>query len=319
MTFANPLYLLLLLIVPILVYYVLYYRRDYFTSLRHPGVAHMKQRLHGTGPLGQRLALILKIAALGLFIIALARPQQGFSDEEQEFSIRDIMIAVDCSGSMEEKDFYPNRLAAAKENIKEFIQGRETDRIGLVLFGADTFLQCPLTLDHTILFENIKSINFGIVDKNGTAIGDGLAKSLNRLKHSKAKSKVIILLTDGVNNSGRVSPLIATSIAQALGVRVYTIGIGTAQQMTFFGPQQGDFDEELLRTIARRTGGKYYHAERSDRLEKIFHEIEGLEATVILEKKYVWYKEHFSSMVILALMVLGLALLCDYVIFRKIP
>ncbi len=268
----------------------------------------------GFKPYLVHLLFALRILALSALIVALARPQSSSSWQDVKTEGIDIVIAMDISGSMLARDFEPDRLEASKEVASEFIQSRPNDRIGLVVYSGESFTQCPLTTDHDKLINLFEELQNGMI-KDGTAIGMGLANAVNRLKESDAKSKVIILLTDGENNVGSIPPLTAAEIAATFGVKVYTIGVGTKGQAPMpvsdmFGRRRYqmmdvDIDEETLEEIADLTGGKYFRATDNESLASIYAEIDQMEKTVIEETQYEKkYEEYFP----LALLALGLLL-----------
>ncbi|GAB5538414.1 MAG: VWA domain-containing protein [Salibacteraceae bacterium] len=306
--FANPEFLYALIILPaIIAWYVLSFRK------KHPSLSYS-----GTGFLthtGLKTKLIhvpfsLRILAIGTLIVALSRPQSATSWQDVTTEGIDIVIALDVSGSMLARDFKPDRLEAAKEVGVEFIQSRPTDRIGLVVYAGESFSQCPLTTDHDKLVNLFEGIKHGMIE-DGTAIGMGLANAVNRLKESDAKSKVIILLTDGENTAGSIPPVTAAEIAATFGVKVYTIGVGTIGQAPYpakdmFGRtvmQMYDvkIDEETLQQIAEITNGKYFRATDKDKLQEIYNEIDQLEKTIIEETQYEKKNEEFLPLTLLAL------------------
>lgn len=268
----------------------------------------------------RRLPDYLRYAALALLIIAIARPQTHFSRDEKSIEGIDIVFALDVSTSMLAEDFRPNRLEAAKEVTQQFIEARKSDNMGIVVFAGEAYTKCPSTIDHNILLELLSSISSGEID-DGTAIGDGLATAINRVKDAKTKSKVIILVTDGVNNMGAIDPLTAASIAKEYGIRVYTIGIGKMgyapyPYQTPFGKQYQNIevkiDEALLQDIAKTTGGKYYRSTKGSSLKTIFDEIDKMEKSKI---DVAYYKE--STDVGQRLIPFVLLLLCLEVLLRK--
>ena len=243
----------------------------------------------------------LRLLALALFIVAVARPQTFATGENVYTEGIDVAMLLDISGSMLAEDFKPNRLEAAKNEIDKFIQGRTTDKIGLVVFARESFTQCPLTIDYSVLRNLLKDIQSGMID-DGTAIGTAIANGVNRLKDSKAKSKVIILLTDGVNNSGEIDPITAAQIAQKFGIRIYAIGVGTKGQAPYpFQTPLGvryqmvpvEIDEATLTQIAEITDGKYFRATDNQRLDEIYKEIDQLEKTRVEITSYRQAKELF--------------------------
>jgi len=325
--FANPEYFFLLLLIPLIIFWHWRRERQRFLELRMPttGVFDMvpktwRQRL-------RHLPLVLRVVALLLIAIALARPQSTSEGERVTTEGIDIVLAMDISGSMLAEDFRPNRIEAAKSVAQEFIAGRPNDRIGLVVFAGESFTQCPLTIDHDVLRNLLQEIRSGMIE-DGTAIGMGLATSVSRLKDSNAKSKVIILLTDGVNNRGFIDPLTAAGIAQEFGIRVYTIGVGTIGMAPYpvqtpFGRQYQnvpvEIDEQLLQKIADMTGGIYFRATDSRKLRAIYNEIDQLEKTKIEVTQFRRTKEEFYPLAMVAGVLLFLEILGGQTILRKIP
>jgi len=270
---------------------------------------------------------VLRLITITMLVIILARPQSENSWENSTTKGIDIVIALDISSSMIAEDFKPNRIEAAKDVAIQFINGRPTDRIGLVIFAAESFTQCPLTTDHAVLINLFKDIKSGMVE-DGTAIGLGLATAINRLKESNAISKTIILLTDGVNNTGEIAPLTAAEIAKTFGIRVYTIGIGTMGTAPYpvqtpFGVQYQsmpvEIDEVLLRQIAQMTNGKYYRATGNQKLHEIYGEIDKLEKSKIEVKKYSKKQEKFLIFAVLAAISLLLEILLKNTVLKNIP
>jgi len=282
--------------------------------------------------LSQRL-VYLRFLAMALLIFALARPQSPVADSKIHSEGVDIVLALDCSTSMLAEDFKlggqrQNRVEVVKNVVKDFIIGRKNDRIAIVVFASRAYTVCPLTLDYGWLLDNLKRVKTGLVE-DGTAIGSGIATSLNRLRDSKAKSKVVILLTDGRNNTGKISPLTAAEAAKALRIKVYTIGAGSKGPVPypvkdFFGNTvyqsvQIDIDEDTLMQIADMTKAKYFRATDTESLRKIYKEIDALEKTDIEEKGYLEYNELFSLFLILALIGLILDIVLSHTLLRKIP
>lgn len=270
---------------------------------------------------------VLRVLALICVIVALARPQASNSWRTQNTEGIDIMMALDISGTMLAEDLRPSRLEAAKAVASEFILSRPTDNIGLVLFAHESFTQCPLTIDHAVLINLFNSVKFGMIE-DGTAIGLGLANAVNRIKDSKAKSKVIILLTDGSNNCGDIAPITAAEIAKTFGIRVYTIGVGTSGLInipvqTPFGIQyqqaQSEFDAKSLKDIAGLTGGKYYNATDNLKLRQIYQDIDKLEKTKINVQQYSKKEEQFYVFAMLAILFLTAEIILRNTVFRKIP
>ncbi len=271
----------------------------------------------------------LRLIALGLLITALARPRTvDVSTKTKTTRGIDIVMSIDVSASMLAKDLLPNRLEALKEVAADFIDGRPNDRIGLVEYAGEAYTKTPITSDKSIVQRSLRDIKYNTIIEGGTAIGMGLATSVNRLKDSRAKSKVIILLTDGVNNSGFIDPKIASELAVEYGIKVYTIGLGTNGMAlspiainpngTFrYGRQQVEIDEDLLNEIAEVTGGKYFRATNNKKLAEIYDEINKLEKTEIEEKKYYNYDEKYRSLVLFAGLLLLIELLLRNTIFRS--
>ncbi len=277
----------------------------------------------------ERIVPILRTAVFLLFITALARPQSVTSERDFETNGIDIVIALDISGSMLAEDFQPaNRLEVAKQEASKFIQGRQNDRIGLVVFARKAFTQCPLTLDYDILTRLLQEIKIGMIS-DGTAIGMGLATSVNRLRDSKGKSKVIILITDGDNNAGNIDPVTAAELAKTFGVKVYTIGVGRGGLVPFpyedplFGKRyvqtEIKIDEMILKRIADITGGLYFRARDSHSLGEIYSRINQLEKTETKIKVYRSYDELFYYLLIPALILLILEVFLSQIIFQKVP
>jgi Ca-activated chloride channel homolog len=273
------------------------------------------------------LTYIFRLLAIGLLIVALARPQSSSSRQDVTIEGIDIVIALDISGSMLAMDLKPDRLEAAKEIAAEFISGRPDDRFGLVIFSGETFTQAPLTTDHTVVKNLFKDIKSGMIE-DGTAIGDGLATSVSRLKDSKAVSKVVILLTDGVNNMGSVDPLTAAEIAKMYGIRVYTVGVGTTGTAPFpvrtpFGMQtqyvEVTIDEELLQQVSEMTNGRYFRATSNQKLRDVYREIDQLEKSKIDVTEFTRRKEEFFPFALLALILLTLEIFLRNTVFKTIP
>jgi Ca-activated chloride channel family protein len=273
------------------------------------------------------LVPILQLASLALMIIGLARLQKVNIQEYIETEGIDIVISMDISGSMLAEDFKPNRLEAAKETAKNFIKDRVGDRVGLVIFSGESFTQCPITIDHNVVRQQIDLITNGMLE-DGTAIGMGLATGVDRLKDAKGKSKILILLTDGVNNTGKIDPSIALELAKAYDVKVYTIGIGTMGKALFpvqtpLGVKKElvevEIDEPLLKQIAEETGGKYFRATDNNKLSKIYEQIDRLEKSKVELQVYAEHKDMFQYFIILSLACILLATILQFTIFKKLP
>lgn len=277
----------------------------------------------------RHLLFALRLIALGLLITALARPRTvDVSTKSKTTRGIDIVMAIDVSASMLAKDLRPNRLEALKEVAADFIDGRPNDRIGLVEYAGEAYTKTPITSDKSIIQRSLRDIKYNTIIQSGTAIGMGLATSVNRLKDSRAKSKVIILLTDGVNNSGFIDPKIASELAVEYGIKVYTIGLGTNGMALSpiainpngsfrYGRQQVEIDEKLLNEIAEVTGGKYFRATNNKKLAEIYKEINKLEKTEVEEKKYYNYEEKYRPLVLFAGLLLLIELLLRNTIFRS--
>jgi Ca-activated chloride channel family protein len=326
-TFANKGFLFLLLLIPALSAWY-YFRQKYRESdVRFSSLTPFSEVSSTRKERARHLPFILRMAALTLLIFALARPQSTSHGENVYREGIDIVLALDISGSMLAEDFHPNRIEAAKAVAQEFINGRTNDRIGLVIFSSESFTQCPLTVDYGVLKNLLKPVKPGMIE-DGTAIGLGIANAVNRLKDSKSKSKVIILLTDGVNNRGEIDPTTAAQIAASYGIRVYTVGMGTIGEAPYpaqtpFGIRYQmmpvDLDENALTKIAEITDGKYFRATDNATLEKIYKEIDRLEKTRIEVRSYRRFTELFYSYVGLALFLLMVDVGISKTWLRKLP
>jgi Ca-activated chloride channel family protein len=327
-SFHNPnlLYLLLVLL-PMIAYYV-WRQSAYHASIRLSTVKGFAKVSNSYKYYLRHLPAVLRILGISVLILALARPQSTDNWSNTSTEGIDIVIALDISGSMLAEDFKPNRLEAAKEDAIRFISGRPNDRIGLVVFSGESFTQCPLTTDHAVLINLINDVKQGMIE-DGTAIGLGLANAVSRLKESKAISKVIILMTDGVNNQGEVPPLTAAEIAKTFGIRAYTIGVGSMGKAPYpvtdmFGRkryQQMDveIDEDVLSQIAHMTDGKYFRAVDNKRLEEVYNEIDKLEKSKIEVKEYSQKNEEYLPLIVLAGFILLLEVILRNTILRNVP
>ncbi len=327
-TFANPWYFVLLLMLPAVGYYHFRRQKRYYPSLRIPSIEAARKQVSWKAKL-QPMMAFLRTLSYAALVLALARPQKTLTTENIRGEGIDIFMAIDLSSSMLAQDFKPDRIEACKRVAIEFVDKRPHDRLGLAVFSGEAFTQCPLTSDHFVIKEFLAGLRCGVLE-DGTAIGMGLATAVNRIKDSAAKSKVIILLTDGVNNAGYVKPLTAAEIAQEFGVKVYTIGVGTqGQALTpisrrsdgkyIFGYSQVEIDEDLLRQIAEMTGGKYFRATNAAALEKIYDEIDRLEKTEVEITSIKRYSEEFYRFVWLAMFFLLVELTLRYTVLRSIP
>ncbi len=325
--FANPDLLWILALIPLIIVYYILKDSKSKASLQLSTLSGLSMIKANWKVYFRHFSFILRIIALALLVIALARPQSSSSWENVSTEGIDIMLALDISSSMLAEDFKPNRLEASKEVAMEFISGRSDDRMGLVVFSGESFTQCPLTTDHAVLLNLFQDIQSGMID-DGTAIGLGLANSISRLKESSAKSKVVILLTDGVNNQGEIAPLTAAEIAKTFGIRVYTIGVGSLGNApypfkTAFGVQYQNvpvkIDEDVLREIASLTDGKYFRATNNEKLREIYSEINALEKTKIEVREVSTKTEEFFLFAFLALILIFLELLLRTTILRTNP
>ncbi|MGE5682462.1 MAG: vWA domain-containing protein [Bacillota bacterium] len=326
-TFAYPWVLYGLIIIPLMALWYWKFGRNRSAAIRYSSLGIFKGFAPTLKERLRHLPIGLRLFALGFFIIALARPQSYTSGENIYTQGIDIAMVLDISGSMLAEDFKPNRIGAAKHVIDDFIQGRTSDRIGLVIFSYESFTQCPLTIDYQVLRGLLKEVKSGMI-QDGTAIGTALANGVNRLKDSKSTSKVIILLTDGVNNAGEIDPLTAAQIAKSFGIRVYTIGVGTIGEAPYpfqtpFGIRYQnmpvEIDEGLLRKIAGMTNGRYFRATNNKKLEDIYQEIDRLEKTKIEVTSYRNAKELFYPWLGVGLIILLLELWLSRTVFKKIP
>ena len=328
-TFANKELLWLLLIIPVIIVWYIWKNKTYHAELKISSMIGLNVRPSLKQYLRHSLT-VLRILAIALLIVVLARPQSSSSWKDVKTEGIDIVMSLDISFSMLAKDFKPNRLEAAKEVAQDFIDSRPNDRIGLVIFSGESFTQCPLTTDHAVIKNLFGNIKIGMLS-GGTAIGNGLATAITRVKDSKAKSKVVILLTDGVNNQGSVAPLTAAEIAKAFGIRVYTIGVGTTGKaltptgVTYpdgsleYAYADVDVDEKSLGEIASMTGGKYFRATDNEKLKDIYKEIDRLEKTIFEEKNFTNKAEHFLPFAIAAALLLLLEFLLKNTTFKSIP
>lgn len=328
MLLANPGYLwLFLLFIPLIAWYV-YKQRSLYASMELSTVSSFARAPRSLLASLRHILFILQLGAIGCVIIVLARPQTRDSWNTSSVEGTDIVLAMDISTSMLARDFKPDRFEAAKEVASKFVAGREGDNIGVVIFAAESFTAIPMTTDRSMIANYIGDIKMGML-QDGTAIGDGLATSINRIKEGKAKSKSIILLTDGSNNTGNVAPVTAAEIAKQLGIKVYTIGIGTNGTAPY--PQENMFgrieyvnlpvviDEATLKTIAETTGGKYFRATGNNVLKDIFAEIDRLEKTKMDLRNFTSTEDDYLPWAIAALSLFGLAVVLRYTVFRTIP
>ncbi|MGM0550239.1 MAG: vWA domain-containing protein [Bacteroidota bacterium] len=327
MTFANPDFLFLLLIIIPLIGWYWWRQRRLYATLQISTIQPFRNLSLSYKQVLRHVLFALRMVAVSLFIIALARPQSSDAWEDSSTEGIDIVMALDLSSSMLARDFEPNRLDASKNLAMEFITGRPNDRIGLVVFAGESFTQCPLTTDHAVVLNLFKDLKSGLVE-DGTAIGMGLATSVSRLKDSKATSKVIILLTDGVNNAGEISPMTAAEIAQTFNIRIYTIGVGSMGTAPYpvqtpFGLRyqnmKVEIDEDVLQQVAESTGGSYFRATDNNKLREIYARIDEMEKSKMEVKKYRKKNEEFIPFLLLALGILLIEVLTRYTVLRSIP
>lgn len=326
-SFAWPWAFGLLALLPILI--LEYYRRN-----KRSQASMMITTTHFIGDVKnyktylRNVPFWLRIASLTFFIIALARPQRKFEEQQTEGEGIDIILCFDISGSMTEKDFEPNRLEASKQVASQFVKNRAGDRIGVVIFSRQSFTLCPITADHNAVLSQIANIQSGYLQDEGTAIGSGLATSVDRLRVSKSKSKIIILLTDGVDFGGEIPPDIAKDMARLYKIRVYTIGVGSEREVeevvdSPLGPvrqkKKLEYNEALLQQLATSTGGQYFHALDRAALEKIYASIDQLEKSKIEVKTYPRYNDKFALFLAAGLILLFIEILLRYTVFRKFP
>ena len=325
-TFGQPRFFYLLVIIPILII------ARIFNGNRQSSVFNVST-LKGINNISSwknifhQLPYVSRLLAIICIIIALAEPQTKNDQQQTEGEGVDIILCIDVSGSMTAQDFSPNRMEAAKKVASDFVDRRITDRIGIVIFSGESFTQCPLTTDHAVLKMQIEQIHNGLLE-DGTAIGSGLATGVDRLRGSNAKSKVIILLTDGVNNGGLIDPATAKEIAKTFKIKVYTVGVGTEG----FAPtpvntpmgivmrnEKVEIDEKLLKNIADETGGKYFRAKDNESLNSIYREIDNLEKSKVEITVYHRFTDKFYPFVFAAMILIFLEILMKYTVFKKFP
>jgi Ca-activated chloride channel family protein len=323
MSFAHPYLLLLLLLLPLAAW--LKGRRGSTPAFLYSSVKLVEGLTKARRSHAGAFLAALRWLILAVFIVALAQPRSSKSTTEVKASGIDIVCALDLSGSMNTPDYIVkghqvNRINMARPVLKQFIEGRPNDRIGLVVFAAEAFIAAPMTLDHGYLLETVDRIGIGTINSDATAIGDGITTALNRLRELKSKSRIIVLMTDGANNSGKIDPFTATHAAQALGVKIYTIGLGNREIVQQMGLPPGYLpDEDTLRQISEMTGGRYYRADNSEKFQKIYAEIDKLEKTEAVINKYTEYKELFRWFVAGGLALLLIELVLGQTVFRRLP
>ncbi len=324
---AQPWFLLLLLILPVLTVHYIYKQKNSTPDIGYSSSSGIEKISPTIRQRLIHLPFIMRMLLIALLIFIIARPQTSLDKSDIKVEGIDILISLDISGSMLAEDFKPNRLEASKEVAMQFIDGRPDDRIGLVIFSAESFMQCPLTVDHTVLKSFFSQVKSGMLT-DGTALGDGLGLSIYHIKKSKAVSKVIILLTDGINNTGSLDPMTAAEIAKKFGVRVYTIGVGSLGKAPYpfqtpFGIQYQSIDvqidEALLKNVAETTGGKYFRATNKKKLEDIYNEINKLEKSKIDVTRFQNKKDEYFGFILAALCLLTAEIILRLTVFKKIP
>ena len=326
--FAYPAFFYALALIPLMLAWYLWMGRKATAPMKLPGFENLDDRMSSSRVWLRHMLVLLRIAVVSLIIVVLARPQSSNQWEQVTTEGIDIVLCMDVSGSMRAMDFRPNRLEASKNVGIEFVNARQDDRFGLVVFAGESFTQCPMTTDRAVVVNFLKEVDFGVIE-DGTAIGMGLATAVNRIKESKAKSKVIILLTDGVNNRGDVGPVTAAELATGYGIRVYTIGVGSkgtapipVQDMfgrTVTRDMPVEIDEDVLQKIAETTGGTYFRATDNNKLREIYQEIDQLEKTRLDVKHFSKNKEEYFPFLLAAMLMLLLEVGLRYTIFRTIP
>ncbi len=324
MEFLHPQYLfLLLLLIPLIAWYILKLRKTQATFMLSTKAAFERNNVATVRVYMRHFPFLLRLAAIALLIIVIARPQSVNTSDVSNSEGIDIVMALDVSGTMLAQDFVPTRLEAAKKVAAEFINDRPNDKIGLVIFAGESFTQCPLTTDHRILLNLLNEVKYGLI-ADGTAIGLGLANSVNRLKDSDSQSRVVILLTDGSNNSGQIAPLTAAELAASYGIRVYTVGVGSQGMATArIGNQVQqiavDIDERTLTEIAGLTNGKYFRATDNTSLKEIYDEIDNMEKYHISVNTVTKRKELYFPYALVAFCLVGLELVLRRTWLRSIP
>ncbi len=328
-TFADKQFFWLFLLLPVMIAWYLFKLKKQEAEFNFSSFQNLGTITTSYKAVLRHVIFAFRLFAISLLILVLARPQSRSSWKDVKTEGIDIVLAIDVSYSMLAKDFKPNRLEAAKEVAKEFIDSRPNDRIGLVIFGGEAFTQCPLTTDHTVIKNLFADIAAGSVGQ-GTAIGLGLADAVSRVKESKAKSKIVILLSDGVNNVGEIAPLTAADIAKTFGVRVYTVGVGTKGKaltpISMFpnGQMEYDYvdvdiDEATMTKIAEETGGKYFRATDNESLRNVYKDIDKLEKSIISEKSFSNKAEHFLPFALLAALFLLVEFVIKKTVIRSLP
>lgn len=325
--FASPYFFLLLGIVPVMIFWYIRKERTRHTALQLPTLECFRSAPRTWRQRLRHLLFVLRVLAIIAVVAACARPQTTSRGEKVTTEGIDIVMATDISGSMLAEDFHPNRMEAAKKVALEFVEGRANDRIALVVFAGESFTQCPLTIDHEVVKNLLQEVRSGMLE-DGTAIGMGLATAVSRLKDSKAKGRVIILLTDGVNNRGAIDPITAAGIAHSFGIRVYTVGVGSRGMAPYpvqtpvgirYQNMPVEIDEDSLKKVASETDGKYFRATDEEKLTSIYKEIDQLEKAKIEVMEFRHHKEEFYSYAAAGALFLLLEMLLSQTLFRKLP
>ena len=326
---ATVIFILGAFLIALMIYFHVRKKRFKSAAIKYSDIRIVKRAARSSRQKYRSVLIVLRLLAIAFFIVAFARPRSGTEYKETTSEGVDIVLALDVSSSMQAEDFKPNnRLFVAKEEIKKFISRRLNDRIGLVVFARYSFTQCPLTTDYSVLLNFVDMVDFGIVE-DGTAIGMSIANAVNRLRESEAKSKIIILLTDGDNNAGEIDPLTAANLAEAMDIKIYTIGAGKSgnamypYQDKLFGKryvyQPTNIDEGTLKEIAKRTNGKYFRARSGEELEEIYGIIDKMEKTEIKVSSHVEYIEKFQIFAYAGLLLLMFEILLTNTVLRKLP
>ena len=325
-SFGQPQFFYLLILIPVIIVWKIFKGRHQQAAINISSISGL-QNISSWKNVFHHIPFVLRLLALTCIIFALARPQTRNDEQNAEGEGVDIILCIDVSGSMTAQDFTPNRMEAAKKVAADFVDQRLTDRIGIVIFSGESFTQCPLTTDHAVLKSQIEQIRNGLLE-DGTAIGSGLATSVDRLRTSTSKSKVVILLTDGINNGGLIDPATAKEIAKRFNVKVYTIGVGTdgyapTPVSTPMGivmqNEKVAIDEKLLTSIANETGGRYFRAKDDAGLKNIYNEIDKLEKSKVQITTFSRFAEKFYPFVFVALLFLFLEVLLRFTVFKKFP
>ena len=324
--YADPAFLYLLLLIPVLIAFYLFRQQRSNAALRVPGLDQFEKAPRTFRHYLRHILFIFRIIAIAALIITLARPQKSESFQDTSTEGIDIVLALDISGSMLARDFKPDRLEASKNVATEFITGRPYDRIGLVVFSGESFTQCPVTTDHAVLINLLREVKSGMIE-DGTAIGEGLATAVNRIRDSKTKSKVIILLTDGVNNRGIVAPITAAEIAKTYGIRVYTIGVGTQGMADvpvqtpsgiWLQKMKVEIDEAILREIAEMTDGRYFRATDNEKLLQVYGDIDKLEKSKVDVRQYKVREEKFLLPALIAVILILTEILARTLLLKNL-